>query len=151
MKEFVKSATCLCVASYKAFDPDTKPLKPGHNCCRIWRALCTCQGQDCRSEKLPFEEEDQQPAQLEQTVVRTMSDEDKSTSYDALLELRESLCANGRVSTSDFILAVAVFITNLLAVAMFVKYNSSASYLLVSVPVGMQYTSLQSPWKGGQI
>ena len=46
-----------------------------------------------------------------------------------------------QLSTSDFILAVA----------MFVKYNSSASYLLVSVPVGMQYTSLQSSWKGGQI
>lgn len=102
VKDFVKAAKspakCLRVASYKSFDPDIQPLEPKHDCCSVCRALCNCQGlESCESAKLPFEEEKQTTAQIEQRRVRSVTDDTKSTLYDALLELRESQCTGGGV------------------------------------------------------
>lgn len=63
VKEFVRSEGCMRVAAYKTLDSNIKPLAPLHQCCSNCKIKCTCKGNTCDMDFLPFEE-DYTPVEL---------------------------------------------------------------------------------------
>ena len=94
VKSFVKSTSCLRVASYSAFDPNIKPLEPAHDCCSNCLTLCKCNMDECIVDLLPF---GNAPTEIpkQQQITRPVSAYDKAVLYSALLELRESQSISG--------------------------------------------------------
>ena len=54
VKSFVKSTSCLRVASYSAFDPNIKPVEPGHDCCSNCLTMCRCNVGECIADPCLF-------------------------------------------------------------------------------------------------
>ena len=54
IKNFAKAADCLRKALMKPLDVTVNSVDPLHNCCSNCKKMCTCSGEDCNCEELPF-------------------------------------------------------------------------------------------------
>ena len=93
VKDFVKTEGCYRVASYKPFDAAIRPLDTGHNCCSNCATSCDCGEVNCRV-TLPFEQQCHslpQTPEIEGTMTRPISDQDKRDIKEAFLEVSESM------------------------------------------------------------
>ena len=89
VKSFVKSTSCLRVASYSAFDPIITPHELGHDCCSNSLPLFKCNVDECIADPHPLVKA---PTEItkQQRITRPVNEDDKAVLYSALLELRES-------------------------------------------------------------
>ena len=54
VKNFAKTNDCFRKALLKPLDLPVDSVNPLHNCCSNCKKMCTCNGNDCSSEELPF-------------------------------------------------------------------------------------------------
>ncbi|XP_068734521.1 probable ATP-dependent DNA helicase RecS [Montipora capricornis] len=54
IKNFANAAECLREALMKPLDVTVNSVDPLHNCCSNCKKMCTCNGEDCNCEELPF-------------------------------------------------------------------------------------------------
>ena len=89
VKSFVRSTSCLRVASYSAFDPNIKPVEPGHDCCSNCLTMCRCNVDECIADPCPFVNP---PTEIpkQQQITRPVNEDDKAVLNSALVELSES-------------------------------------------------------------
>ena len=89
VKDFVRSNGCLRVASYRPLDKSIKPMLPAHDWCSNCKKTCTCSGNKCKLERLPFEQESIKAGTSAPTSrTRLITEEDKDDLSAALEELQ---------------------------------------------------------------
>ena len=93
VKKAVNSSqnSCTRVALLKDFDEGIVPLDPSHNCCSFCHKQCKCSGGDTCVVPVPVF--DSLPENLEKCgiVFRTVSDDERNCTEEALKELQVSL------------------------------------------------------------
>ena len=96
IREFLNSACCFRVASYKKFDKDITPHSPGHMCCNICSETCACGSFDCQQVYVPHEQcsaIDESTSSLR----RCVTEEDKELLRDALESHQAHLSTSGTI------------------------------------------------------
>lgn len=90
VKDFVKTKNCLHVALYATFGGNVESLEPSHRCCSNCAKKCKCNGDTCAMPELPFQRKGEIVLEYVRSV-RTTSQEDKDTLYEALKEYQQTL------------------------------------------------------------
>lgn len=88
IKNFAKAADCLRKALMKPLDVTVNSVDPLHNCCSNCKKMCTCNGEDCNCEELPFTKccDENQPRET-----RVIGKEDEIALEEALKEFQSFL------------------------------------------------------------
>ena len=88
VKNFAKTNDCFRKALLKPLDLPVDSVNPLHNCCSNCKKMCTCNGNDCSSEELPFT---QCNINSQEKSTRLVTEEDKTVLEEALKEFQSFL------------------------------------------------------------